>query len=259
MPTLRVLIADDEPLIRLGIRRALEALPGVAVVAECGSPDEAVEAIGAHAPQLAVLDVQMPGGTGLDVVRRLGPARMPAAIFVTAFDAYAVQAFELNAVDYVLKPFDPERLQQAVERARARLAAETHQALAARLEALLAAHDAVRPGKPAPAADRIVVRNGERFDLVPVEAIDWIEAADNYVQLHCGSARHLLAETLTGLERRLDPARFLRVHRSRIVNRARVVAVHVLVGGTYELELRDGTRLTTGRQHREAVHQLIRS
>ena len=259
MSTLRVLIADDEPLIRLGIRRALEALPDVTVVAECGSPDEAVEAIAAQAPELAVLDVQMPGGTGLDVVRRLGPARMPAAIFVTAFDAYAVQAFELNAVDYVLKPFDPERLQQAVARARARLAAETHQALAARLEALLAAHDAARPARSAAAADRIVVRNGERFDLVPVEAIDWIEAADNYVQLHCGSARHLLAETLTGLERRLDPQRFLRVHRSRMVNRARVVAVHVLVGGTYELELRDGTRLTTGRQYREAVQQLIRS
>lgn len=192
-----VLIADDEPLIRLGIRRALEALPDLAVVAECGSPDEAVEAIAAHAPQFAVLDVQMPGGTGLDVVRRLGPARMPAAIFVTAFDAYAVQAFELNAVDYVLKPFDPERLQQAVERARVRLTAETHQTLAGGSEASLVARDAVRPGKPAPTADRIVVRNGERFDLVPAEAIDWIEAADNYVQLHCGSARHLLAETLT--------------------------------------------------------------
>jgi two-component system LytT family response regulator len=259
MSRLRVLIADDEPLIRLGIRRALEALPDVAIVAECGSPDEAVAAIAADAPDLAVLDVQMPGGTGLDVVRRLGPARMPPTIFVTAFDAYAVQAFELNAVDYVLKPFDPERLQQAVERARARLAAETHQALAARLEALLAAHDAARPAKPAAPADRIVVRKGERFDLVPAEAIDWIEAADNYVQLHCGSARHLLAETLSGLERRLDPQRFLRVHRSRIVNRARIVAVHVLVGGTYELELRDGTRLTTGRQYREAVQQLIRS
>ena len=259
MPTLRVLIADDEPLIRLGIRRALEALPDIAIVAECGSPDEAVEAIAAQAPALAVLDVQMPGGTGLDVVRRLGPARMPATIFVTAFDAYAVQAFELNAVDYVLKPFDPERLQQAVERARTRLAAETQQALAARLEALLAAHDTTRPLRAAPPADRIVVRNGERFDLVPVEAIDWIEAADNYVQLHCGSARHLLAETLSGLERRLDPERFLRVHRSRIVNRARVVAVHVLVGGTYELVLLDGTRLTSGRQYRDGVQTLIRS
>ena len=259
MRTLRVLIADDEPLIRLGIRRALEPLPGVTIVAECGSPDDAVEAIAAHAPDLAVLDVQMPGGTGLDVVRRLGPARMPAAIFVTAFDAYAVQAFELNAVDYVLKPFDPERLQAAVDRVRTRLAAETHQALAARLEALLAAHDAARPARPEPPVDRLAVRNGERFDLVPVDAIDWIEAADNYVQLHCGAARHLLAETLTSLEHRLDSRRFLRVHRSRMVNRARVVAVHVLAGGTYQLELRDGTRLTSGRQFRDAVHQLIRS
>ena len=177
---------------------------------------------------------------------------MPAVIFVTAFDAYAVQAFEVNAVDYVLKPFDPERLQQAVERARTRLRSQQDgERLAGRLEALLAAHDT-------PRADRLVVKTAERFDLVPVDAIDWIEAADNYVELHCGAARHLLAETLTSLERRLDPQRFLRVHRSRMVNRGRVVAVHVLVGGTYELELRDGRRLTSGRQYRDAVQQLIR-
>jgi two-component system LytT family response regulator len=268
MRTLRVLIADDEPLIRLGIRRALDAMPGVALVAECASPDEAVAAIAAHAPDLAVLDVQMPGGTGLDVVRRLGPARMPAVVFVTAFDEYAVQAFEINAVDYVLKPFDPERLQQAVERARARLAADDQRGLAARLEALLAAHDAARAPAAASGAapatagavpvERLAVRHGDRFDLVAVDAIDWIEAADNYVQLHCGTTRHLLAETLTSLERRLDPRRFLRIHRSRLVNRARIVAVHVLVGGTYEIELRDGTRITSGRQYRDAVQKLIR-
>jgi two-component system LytT family response regulator len=208
----------------------------------------------------------MPGGTGLDVVRRLGAARMPAVVFVTAFDAYAVQAFEVNAVDYVLKPFDPERLQQAVERARARLDGPAlPAALAAQLQALLAAHDTRQadhrpsPSSTAPPVDRLVVKNAERFDLVPIDAIDWIESADNYVHLHCGRTRHLLGETLTSLERRLDPRRFLRVHRSRMVNRSRVVAVHVLVGGTYELELRDGTRLTSGRQYREAVQRLIRA
>lgn len=253
MSPLRLLIVDDEPLIRLGIRRAIEAMAGVAIAGECGTPDDAVAAIAAAAPDLVILDVQMPGGTGLDVVRRIGPAHMPPVIFVTAFDEYAVQAFELNAVDYVLKPFDPERLQQAIARARERIQAAGDRVLADRLEKLLAAHDDPRPD------DRLVIRTAERFDLVPVDAIDWIEAADNSVRLHCGAARHLLGQTMTALERRLDPRRFVRVHRSRIVNRSRVVAVHVLIGGTYELQLRDGTRLTSGRQYRDAVQQLIRA
>ena len=252
MSTLRLLIVDDEPLIRLGIRRAVAASRDVDVTGECGTGEEAVEAIETQAPDLVILDVQMPGGSGLDVVRRIGPARMPAVVFLTAFDEYAVQAFEVNAVDYVLKPFDPERLQQAVERARTRIALQRDGGLAERLQGLLAARSERSP-------DRLVVRSGERFELVPLDAIDWIEAADNYVQLHCGTKRHLLGETLTRLEHRLDPRRFLRVHRSRIVNTSRIVAVHVLMGGTYELELRDGTRLTSGRQYREAVQQLIRA
>jgi two-component system, LytTR family, response regulator len=259
---LRVLIADDEPLIRLGIRRALEAMPDVVVAGECGTVADAVAAVGRESPDLVVLDVQMPGGTGLDVVRALGPSRMPAVVFVTAFDAYAVQAFEVNAVDYVLKPFDPERLQHAVERARARLEGQGTHALAERLQALLAAHDApagpAGPEPKSPAIDRLVVRGPERFDLVPVDSIDWIEAADNYVHLHCGRARHVLGETLSSLERRLDPRRFLRIHRSRMVNRSRVVAVHVLLGGTYELELRDGTRVSSGRNYRDTVQKLLR-
>ena len=250
--TLRLLIVDDEPLIRLGIRRAIASLEGFDIAGECGTGDEAVDAIQTQAPDLVVLDVQMPGCTGLDVVRRIGAARMPPVVFLTAFDEYAVQAFEVNAVDYVLKPFDPERLQQAVERARSRIVLQREGGLAERLAALLA----VRGERP---LDRLVVRNGERFEFVPIDAIDWIEAANNYVQLHCGTKHHLLGETMTNLERRLDSRRFLRVHRSRMVNTSRVVAVHVLMGGTYELELRDGTRLTSGRQYREAVQQLIRT
>jgi two-component system, LytTR family, response regulator len=268
---LRVLIADDEPLIRLGVRRALEAMPDVTVAGEAGAVADAIAAIEREGPDLVVLDVQMPGGTGLDVVRALGPSRMPAVVFVTAFDAYAIQAFEINAVDYVLKPFDPERLQQAVARARARLDGHGTQALAERLQALLAAHEApaatsgagpearASAAGPEPAVDRLVVRSAERFDLVPVDSIDWIEAADNYVRLHCGRARHVLGETLTSLERRLDPRRFLRIHRSRMVNRSRIVAIHVLLGGTYELELRDGTRVSSGRNYRDTVQKLLRS
>jgi two-component system LytT family response regulator len=250
VPALRVLVVDDEPLIRLGIRRVLEAVPDVVVAGECGAGPEAIAALSSGAHDLVVLDVQMPGCSGLDVVREVGPSRMPAVIFLTAFDEYAVQAFEVNAVDYVLKPFEPERLALAVARARNRIATRAESTLAARLEALLSS-------RREPALDRLVVRDGERYELVPVDAIDWVEAANNHVQLHCGARRHLLAETLTSLERRLDPRRFLRVHRSRIVNATRVVAVHVLMGGAYELELRDGTRLTSGRQYREAVQSLI--
>jgi two-component system LytT family response regulator len=250
VPALRVLVVDDEPLIRLGIRRVLEAVPDVVVAGECGAGPEAIAALSSGAHDLVVLDVQMPGCSGLDVVREVGPSRMPAVIFLTAFDEYAVQAFEVNAVDYVLKPFEPERLALAVARARNRIATRAESTLAARLEALLSS-------RREPALERLVVRDGERYELVPVDAIDWVEAANNHVQLHCGARRHLLAETLTSLERRLDPRRFVRVHRSRIVNATRVVAVHVLMGGAYELELRDGTRLTSGRQYREAVQSLI--
>jgi two-component system LytT family response regulator len=249
--TLQLLIVDDEPLIRLGIRRAVASSAVIEIAGECGSGDEAVEAIGSRSPDLVILDVQMPGGSGLDVIRRIGPAHMPAVIFLTAFDEYAVQAFEVNAIDYVLKPFDPERLQQAIERARTRITLQREGGLTERLQGLLAAR-----GERSP--DRLVVRSSERFDLVPLDAIDWIEAADNYVLLHCGTKQHLLGETLTSLEHRLDPSRFLRIHRSRMVNTSRIVAVHLLMGGTYELQLRDGTRLTSGRQYRESVQQLIR-
>ncbi|HEY8548573.1 MAG TPA: LytTR family DNA-binding domain-containing protein [Vicinamibacterales bacterium] len=251
MRTLQLLIVDDEPLIRLGIRKSIASMRGVEVIGECGSGDEAVEAITSRSPDLVLLDVQMPGCTGLDVVRRIGPAHMPPVVFVTAFDEYAVQAFDVNAVDYLLKPFDTERLQRAIERARTRIDALGDRALAERLQSLLAATPVQYP-------DRLVVREGERFELIPVETIDWIEAANNYVVLHCGAKRHLLGETMTSLETRLDPSRFLRVHRSRMINVSRLVAVHVLMGSTYELELRDGTRLTSGRQYREAVQKLIR-
>jgi two-component system, LytTR family, response regulator len=252
MNLLRVLIVDDEPLIRAGIREALAGMSQVEVAGECGSGTEAIRLLASQPVDLVLLDVQMQDCTGLDVVERIGPDRMPAVIFVTAYDEYAVKAFELNAVDYLLKPFDDMRLRRSVERAGQRIAARHQSDLAAQLQALLDSRARKWP-------ERIVVKEGERFDFVPVESIDWIESANNYVQIHCGSRRHLLSESLTNLEGRLNPARFLRIHRGRIVNLARIEAIHPLLGGTYELELRSGTRLTTGRQYKNQIQTLLRS
>jgi two-component system LytT family response regulator len=176
---------------------------------------------------------------------------MPPVIFITAYDAYAVKAFELNAVDYLLKPFDDSRFRESIERARQRIEGKTQATLSQQLEALLESQAQKWP-------ERLVVRNGERFDFVSVETIDWIESANNYVELHCGPKQYLMGETMTNLEHKLDPARFARIHRCRIVNTSRIVAVHPLLGGTYGIELRGGLRLTSGRQYKDVVQHLIR-
>lgn len=250
MNKLRLLLVDDEPLIRKGLRHALSSVPDVEVVGECGSGREAIQAISTQHPDMVLLDVQMPECSGLDVVREVGPKDMPPVIFVTAYDDYAVRAFELNAVDYVLKPFEEQRLRESIERARVRIAQDDQAVLTQKLEALL---ESQRRNWP----ERLVVRNGERYEFVPVDSIDWIESANNYVQLHCGSKQHLLAETMTSLEGKLDPTRFARIHRGRIVNIKRIVALHPLFSGTYALELQGGIRITTGRQYKEIVQNLI--
>ncbi len=175
---------------------------------------------------------------------------MPPVVFITAYDDYAVKAFELNAVDYLLKPFDEDRFRESMERVRSRIAARNQAGVAQQLEALL-------ESKARKAPERIVVRNGDRYEFVLMDAIDWIESANNYVALHCGAKEYLLGETLNSVESRLDSARFVRIHRCRIVNTARISAVHPLLSGTYEMELRNGVRLTTGRQYKDAVQQLI--
>jgi two-component system, LytTR family, response regulator len=251
MDKLRLLVADDEPLIRRGLRNALLKEPQVEVIAECENGAEAIAEILSKRPDLVLLDVQMPDCDGLEVVRQVGPQRMPPVIFVTAYDEYAVKAFELNAVDYLLKPFDEKRLSASLGRARERLSRKDFRDLAERFENLVA-------GSQKPWAERLVVRNNDRYDFVPVEKVDWVESANNYVLLHCGQKTHLLSETLTGLEKRLDPGKFARVHRGRIVNLSRIVAAHAMMNGIYELELNTGARLSTGRQFLGAVQRLIR-
>lgn len=243
------MIVDDEPVIRAGIREGVSALEDIQVAAECGSVAEAIEALRSYDVDLILLDVELPDGSGFDLIRRVGPERMPAVVFVTAYDKYAIQAFEVNAVDYLLKPFDQSRLVASVKRVKDRMAG-TPQALAQRLEALLQARETHWP-------QTLVVRNGDRFDFVAVASVDWIEAANNFAVLHCGAVTHLCGEGLSVLEARLEPNKFVRIHRSYIVNSSRISAVHTIPGGGYELELRDGTRLKSGRQHRESVRKLL--
>ncbi len=247
---MRLLIVEDEVLIRSGIREEVETIPQVEVAGECGSVSDAVNSILRTKVDLVLLDIQLPDGSGFDVVRTIGPSAMPAVIFITAYDQYAMQAFECSAVDYLLKPFDDLRLRASIEKVRAQLAQPA--SMLHQLESLLSNH-------ASPWLQRLVVRNEERIDLVPVDSIDWIESANNYAVLHCGAKTFVLSETLSGLEHRLDPQRFLRIHRQRIVNLSRVVALFPVAGGVYELELSDGTRFGSGRQYREGIQKLIRS
>ena len=251
MSNLRVLIVDDEPLIRQGIRSGLSGCEAIEIAGECDSGPGAIDAILSEHPDLVLLDVQMSDCTGLDVVREVGPQRMPAVIFVTAYDQYAVSAFELNAVDYLLKPFDDDRLRGAIERARERIPAQREASLARQLEALLELKERKWP-------ERLAFRNGDGFSLVPVDTVDWIESANNYVLLHCGSKHHIMGETLTKLENILSPEKFLRIHRCRIVNISRIAAVRPFLNGTYQFELHNGARLSSGKQYGDAVRRLIK-
>jgi two-component system LytT family response regulator len=243
--TIRAMIVDDEPLARERIRDLLATDPEVAVEIECADGVEAVDAIREHAPDLLFLDVQMPERDGFDVVAEVGVDAVPAIVFVTAYDRYAVRAFEVHAVDYLLKPFDEERFREAVTRAKRR-ARRGRDEVDARIRAAIAE---LRPCY----VDRITVRSGERLLLVRAEEIDWIEAEGNYVKLHAGAETHMVRETIGGLEARLDPARFARTHRSTIVNLDRVREIEPTFHGDYRVVLRNGTKLPLSRTYRDRV------
>lgn len=250
MKNLQLLIVEDEPLIRVGIKNDLAGMESIEVAGECDCVAEAVDTIRSMRFDIVLLDVQLPDGTGFDVIREIGPQQMPSVVFVTAYDKYAIQAFEVNAVDYLLKPFDESRLRESIERAQERITRPSE--IVRKLEGLIGTHEAQW-------LQRLAVRNGERYDLVPVDSIDWIESANNYTILHCHSKTHLFSSNLSALEKQLDPERFLRVQRGYMVNIARVVAAHSIAGGVFELELSDGERIKTGRQYRDKIHQLLKT
>lgn len=253
-PPLRVLIVDDEPAARRGLRLQLESLPGCECVGECADADTAVAAVRAQRPDLLLLDVQMPGRDGFSVLAELSPEERPGVIFVTAHDEFALRAFEVNAVDYLLKPCSDERFAAAL--ARARQERRNGGPVDDRLRALLDQLGRGGAGR-SPAGERIVFRSGGEIYFLRAEEIDWIEAEGDYVKFHAAGKHHLLRETMTALERRLDPARFVRIHRSTIVNLDRVKKLTPAFAGEYLVVLGDGTKLKLSRGYQERLQQLL--
>jgi len=245
---IRTLIVDDEPLGRERIRALLSGDGEIEIVGECSDGKQAVAAIETSKPDLVFLDVQMPELDGFGVMEAISGDAMPAIIFVTAYDRYAVQAFEIHALDYLLKSFDRERFRSALNRAKEEIrrsrAGEWNERLTGLLEDLQAKKRYVA---------RLAVKTAGRIVFLRVEEIDWVEAADNYVRVHAGRESHLIRETLQSLETRLDPEKFLRVHRSTIVNLERIRELRPLFHGDYALLLRDGTELTLSRTYREKL------
>jgi len=249
---LRVLIVDDEPVARRRIRRLLRADRDIDVVGEAADGAAAVQAIAEKQPDLVFLDVQMPELDGFGVLRRVGPGRAPGVIFVTAFDQYALRAFEVHAVDYLLKPFTRERLLDAVARVReSRQPGERGQdpRLAALLEELTERPRFLR---------RLPARAGSRIVLLDAGDIDWLQAADNYVLVHSGGREYLLRETLTRLEGELDPHEFVRIHRSVLVRFDRIGDLVPTVHGDYRVTLKSGLQLTLSRTYRDRVERVLK-
>lgn len=241
---MRVLIADDEELARTGIRQLLAARPDTKVVAECANGLETVAAIAEHTPDLVFLDVQMPGFDGFEVIEQVGSEAMPPVIFVTAYDAHALRAFETHAVDYLLKPIDPDRFRAALDRARTRIASTKLTAL-------------IEDGSRGTALEQIAVKHDGRISFVKVEAIDWIEATGNYVTLHAGAATHVVRHTLERLARRLGSQRFIRIRRDALVRLDAIKSLEPYLKGSYVILLRDGGKLLSSRSFAARLKELL--
>jgi two-component system, LytTR family, response regulator len=251
--TLRVLIVDDEPVARRGLRRLLSAHTDVKVIAECGDGESAIASIEDLKPDLVLLDVQMPELDGFGVVDAIGARRMPAVIFVTAFDHYALRAFDASAVDYVLKPVESERLARAIDRARERLNGPDETA-ADRIESLLQAM--VRAGlKSYPS--RLALRGDGRVRLVSVAEVDWIQAAGNYVELHQDKTVQLMRSSMADIATRLDPSRFFRISRSAIVQIDRVRELQPMFNGDFVVILKNGAKVAGSRRYRAVFDSLL--
>jgi len=249
MRPIRTLIVDDEPAAREGMRHLLAADPEIVLAGECSNGREAAAAIRDTSPDLVFLDVQMPELDGFGVLREVGVERAPAVVFVTAFDQYALRAFDVHAIDYLLKPFTDDRFRQSLDRAKQLVRQGRLGDLSRKLAALL---DNDESAPPAPRyLDRLVVKSGGKVTLLPVGEIEWIDAEGDYVRIHVGKTWHLLRETMKNLEDQLDAARFVRIHRSTIVNLEKVKELQPFFRGEYVVVLHNGTTLKLSRGYRD--------
>lgn len=249
---IRALIIDDEPPARALIRRMLRDTPDLEIVGECANGQEAFAALQQQQPDLIFLDIQMPEMDGFALLEALEGKQTPAVIFVTAFDRYAVRAFDVAAVDYLLKPFDHDRMEKALERVRQDLRDRNSEHRSHRMLELLTQIQARTEY-----LERFVIRNNGRVVLVRAEEVDWVESAGNYLLLHAGKSAHMIRDTMQNLERRLDPNRFLRIHRSAIVNLDSIAELNLQSSDDPVVVMKDGNRLPLSRRYREKVSRAL--
>ncbi len=249
---IRAIIVDDELPARERVRMMVDGFDDVEIIGECANGLQAVESILELQPDLVMLDSQMPEFSGFDVIQAVGVDDMPTIIFVTAYDQFAVRAFEVHAIDYLLKPFDESRLQAAIQKAKREITLRSDIGPAENIQALLTSVQ-----KEKPMTERILVRTLGRVLILHVEQIDWISSAGNYVLLHVGKDEHILRETMKHMEARLDPQTFIRVHRTTIVNVLRIKELQPRSYGDYTILLNDGTELTLSRRFRDQVIKLL--
>jgi len=249
---IRTLVVDDEELARDRIQALLAEQPDVEIVGVCADGPSAVEAIDRTQPDLVFLDVQMPGMDGFEVIDNVDQSAMPAVVFVTAHDAHALRAFEIHALDFLLKPFDQTRFEKALDRARGHLSRGQTGGLDPRLVSLLEELHEERKY-----SERLIVKSGGRVFFVRTEEIDWVEASGNYVKIHTKAEAHLLRESMKNMEAKLDPKIFVRIHRSAIVNIDRIKELEPWFHGEYIVIMRDGTRLTASRVFSDRLSALI--
>ena len=251
-PTIRTIIADDENLARKKLRLLLSSESGVNVIAECRDGRQTVAAVQAHQPDLLLLDIQMPDLDGFQVLEQLSPAELPVVVFTTAYDHYAIRAFEAHALDYLLKPFNQERLHRALERVKVELLKTHEHSVKKRILDLLG-----KTKSETPQLNRLVIRTAGRVVFLELDEVDWIEAAANYVKLHVGKESFLLREGIGHISAKLDPERFVRIHRSSIVNVRRIRELQPCDSGEYIAVLRDGKELSCSRGCRPQLLKLI--
>lgn len=258
---IRTLIVDDEPLARRNLRLLLENDAEIEIVGEAASGREALALIHKHSPDLVFLDIQMPELDGFGVLENLEAAQLPAIVFVTAFDQYALKAFEFHALDYLLKPFDDARFEKALHRAKLQVGQRELKDLSERLVALLGGREAKLPEAPRAQqyVARLLIKSAGRVFFLKTDEIDYVRAEDYYVKLHVGRKGHLLRETMNDMEAKLDPAKFLRIHRSTIVNIERIRELQPHFNGEYIVVLNDGSEHKLSRSRREQLQSLLKS